>query len=180
MDYTNPDISPSAAARLTDIERRFLALRSSGSSIRDIARKLNKSSRTICEWNKKYSNNLLELRKNIFCDLQKKIIDSKTERLEFLKKELDRIATHMKNEKLHHDGFSNPYSKALELYIKLSDIISVCEIDLLKVGINFRDNIDPESVSDSEKDVFNVFKNENTEAEKEAGEIVENTKSNSE
>jgi len=178
MDYTNPNLTPSEAARLTDIERKFLALRSSGTSIRDIAKKLKKSSRTICEWNKKYSNELLELRNKIFCDLQQKIIGSKTGRLEFLKNELDRIAAEMKNAKVQRDGFSNPYTDALDLYMKLSDMISICEIDLLKVGINFRDNIEPESISGSEESVFNVSENENKKEEKEPGETTENTDSN--
>jgi hypothetical protein len=180
MDYTNPDISPSAAARLTDIERRFLALRSSCTSIRDIAKKLKKSTHTICDWNKKYSKELLDLRNKVFCDLQQKIIDSKTERLEFLKKELDRIATDMKNEKLHHDGFSNPYTKALELYMKISDIITVCELDLLKVGLNFRENIEPESNlnafnNDNFESVAPVSENCNTDSKKITEEDIEKT-----
>ncbi|MBI5402902.1 MAG: helix-turn-helix domain-containing protein [Ignavibacteriae bacterium] len=175
MDYRIPNISPGTASKLSDIECKFLTLRSSGSSVREIARKLKMSSRTVCDWNKKFSKELLELRNKVFCDLQQKIIDSKTERLDFLKKELKRIAEKMENAKLDSNGFSNPYGDALSLYIKLSDMISICEIDLLKVGINFRDNIEPESNHDADSGVFPVSGNENTTEEETPVKTIEKT-----
>ncbi|MBI5403416.1 MAG: hypothetical protein HY959_08425 [Ignavibacteriae bacterium] len=177
--------SPGLISKISDIERRFLTLRSSGTSIREIAKKLKKSTHTICEWNKKFSKDLLELRNKVFCNLQQKIIDSKTERLEFLKKELARISEEMKNAELHPAGFNNPYGDALNLYLKLSDMISVCEIDLLKVGINFRENIEPELNLDtveneSSENVAPVSENNNAEPENMAKETIEKSESKDE
>ena len=130
---------------LSAIERQFILMRSNGSSIRDIAKKLKKSTHTICDWNKKFYKELLEARNNIFCELQKKIIDSKTFRLDFLRSEINRVSKILSKENVNESGFGSNYDKILNYYAKLSDLMSSFEIDLLKVGVDFRNNIEPES-----------------------------------
>jgi transposase len=130
---------------LSAIERQFILMRSNGSSIRDIAKKLKKSTHTICNWNKKFSKELLDARNNIFCELQKKIIDSKTSRLDFLRSEINRVSKILSKEKVIESGFGSNYDKILNYYARLSDLMSSFEIDLLKVGVDFRNNIEPES-----------------------------------
>jgi len=71
-------LSPDLASALSGIEKQFIMMRSSGASVRDIAKKLKKSPHTICKWNKKFSNEIISARNFEFCDLQKKIIESKT------------------------------------------------------------------------------------------------------
>lgn len=181
MDYRIPNISPDTASKLTDLERRFLSMRSSGSSIREIASKLKKSTHTICDWNKKFSKEILELRNKVFCELQQKIIDSKTSRMDFLKKELEKISEKLYETEIYASGFKNDYENVLKYYTKISDLLAACEIELLNVGINFKDNIEPESnlsddVEEAPEPVAPVAGNNNTVAEKQHKEIIVNKK----
>jgi hypothetical protein len=180
MDYRIPNISPGTASKLTDIERQFLSMRSSGSSIREIASKLKKSTHTICDWNKKFSKDLLELRKKVFCELQQKIIDSKTSRMDFLKKELEKISTKLNETEIYSSGFKNDYENVLKYYTKISDLLTACEIELLNVGINFKDNIEPESNfsanDEASETVAPVAENNNAVAENQHEEIIDNKK----
>ena len=180
MDYRIPNISPGTASKLTDMERQFISMRSSGSSIREIASKLKKSTHTICDWNKKYSTELLELRNKVFCELQQKIIDSKTSRMDFLKKELEKISEKLYKTEIYASGFKNDYENVLKYYTKISDLLAACEIELLNVGINFKDNIEPESNisgdDDDSEPVAPVAGNSNAVAENQHEEIIDNKK----
>jgi transposase len=180
MDYRISNISHGTASKLTDLERQFLSMRSSGSSIREIASKLKKSTHTICDWNKKYSTELLELRNKVFCELQQKIIDSKTSRMDFLKKELEKISEKLYETEIYASGFKNDYENVLKYYTKISDLLAACEIELLNVGINFKDNIEPESNisgdDDDSEPVAPVAGNSNAVAENQHEEIIDNKK----
>jgi hypothetical protein len=130
---------------LIDIEKQFIQMRSSGSSIREIARTLKKSTRTICEWNKKFEKDILYSRNSEFCELQKKIIDLKTSRVDFLKTEIERISSVLRKRKIADCSHINDYDDALDRFIKLTELMTSCENDMFRVGINFRDNVKPES-----------------------------------
>jgi hypothetical protein len=157
MKYKSMFSNQESKSALSDIERQFILMRSSGSSIREIAKKFKKSTHTICDWNKRFSKELLEARNNIFCELQKKIIDSKTSRLDFLRSEIKRVSAILSKANVIESGFVCNYEKVLNYYSRLSDLMSTFEIDLLKVGIDFRNNIEPESnLPEKEDEIFNV------------------------
>jgi len=135
------------------MEKQFVLMRSSGSSVRDIAKKLNKSTHTINNWNKKFAKEIIGIRNSEFCDLQKNIIESKTQRLNFLKSEFTRVSNLLKKQKIDVDETFGSYNKFLELYVKLSNLISSYESDILTVGVKFKDNVESEiSLSELEKD----------------------------
>lgn len=177
MSLFNTPMSSGLEAALTGIEKQFILMRSSGSSIRDISQKLKKSTRTICDWNKKFAKEIIGARNAEFCELQKKIIESKTNRLKSLKCEFDKVSNLLKNHKVDVNSNFGSYNKFLELFVRLSDLMSSCETDILTVGVKFKDNIEPE-INNSENNNIappdtgenNVTKNENTvfnKAEKE-------------
>ncbi|MCX6166231.1 MAG: hypothetical protein NTU73_15450, partial [Ignavibacteriae bacterium] len=119
MDLFNVDIPPGLASALTGIEKQFIMMRSSGSSIRDISKKLKKSSRTICDWNKKFAKEIIGLRNTEFCELQKKVIDTKTLLLNFLKREFERVSRLLEKHKMDVNESYGGYNKYLELFVKI-------------------------------------------------------------
>jgi hypothetical protein len=164
MELINIDLPPGLAPALTGIEKQFIIMRSSGASVRDIAAKLKKSTHTICNWNKKFAKEIISARNSEFCDLQKKVIESKTARLNNLKCEFERASKILKKHKMDVEDTFGGYNKFLELYIKLSDLMSSCESDILSVGVKFKDNIVPEiSLNELEKE--NDVKTDNTVAD---------------
>lgn len=180
MEYTNSNIPKDVKSALSEIERKFVLMRSSGSSIRDIAKKLKKSTHTICDWNKKFHKELLEARNNIFSDIQKKVIDSKFSRLDFLRSEIDRISKILKKVNINESGYSDDYNKIFNYYARLSDLMSSYELDLFKVGVDFRNNLEPESNSiekneDKNINVADVAKKDNIDTEKSIKENTVNT-----
>jgi len=50
----------------------------------------------------------------------------------------------LKHQKIDANDVFGGYNKFLELYIKLSDLVSSCESEILAVGVKFKDNIEPE------------------------------------
>jgi hypothetical protein len=145
MERINIDLPPNFESYLSDMEKQFVKLRSSGSSIRDISKKLKKSPNTICDWNKRYSPIILMERNKSFCELQKKIIALKNSRIDFLKSEIERISRVLKKSDIKTGGGFSGYDSLFDRFMKISDILSAYENDILKVGINFKDNISPES-----------------------------------
>lgn len=145
MEYQNPDISPQTAQKLSAIERQFIFMRAEGSSIRDIAKKMKKSTHTICDMNKKFSKQIFNIRNAQFSELQKEVIDLKRFRLNFLKGELEKILKVLEKNKLTDDEPPWHYNDSLEIFIRLSKLMSECEFDVLSVGTNFKENLQPES-----------------------------------
>jgi hypothetical protein len=145
MKDINIDLPPGFGSALSAMEKQFVKLRSSGSSIRDIAKKLKKSTTTICSWNKKFSRNILSARNKSFCELQKKVIDLKNSRIDFLKSEIERISKILKKSDMKECGGFSGYDSLFSRFVKISEILSAYENDILNVGINFKDNIFPES-----------------------------------
>lgn len=172
LNNENTKLSESQKQSLADIERQFITLRSSGTSIRDIAKTLKKSTHTICDLNKKFSKDILTIRNNAFCELQKKIIDLKTSRLDFLKGEIERISKILKKQIMvdEKSPFSG-YNDSLEIFVKLSELMSAFEDDMLRVGVNFKSNIEPES---NIVDDMSVAQKSNNAEEENEGNIIDN------
>jgi hypothetical protein len=145
MEQINIDLPPYLGSMLSDAEKQFVKLRSSGSSIRNIAKTMKKSPSTICEWNKKFSRNILSERNKAFCELQKKVIELKNKRIDFLKNEIERVIAVLKKCSIKESGGFFGYDSLFARFVKISNILSAYEHDILNVGINFKDNISPES-----------------------------------
>lgn len=141
MEYINENLSPHTIDRLTDIEKKFVFMRASGSSIREISKKLNKSTNTICAWNKKFSGQVLLSRNKAFCELQKKVIDLKNSRIDFLKKEIERITKILAKLDMKQQPPFSHYDNLFGRFVKLSDTLTAYENDILSIGLNFKDNI---------------------------------------
>jgi transposase len=166
MEYHNPNVSPNLAEKLTAIERMFITMRSNGSSIRDIAKKLRKSTNTISSWNRKFDRHIIALRNYEFCDLQKKIIESKSIRLKILKNELEKISAVMQNFKFDSEQSDWEYKEILSTFVQLSNLMTDCEFDLLTVGVKYKDNNESELYpheveGNPDNDVINVIKSDN-------------------
>jgi hypothetical protein len=172
MENINIELPPNLQATISEMEKAFISMRSSGSSIRDIAKTLKKSSTTICSWNKKFAKEIVAIRNTEFCDLQKKVIDSKTKRLNFLRGEFERASQLLKKNKMDVNDVFGSYNKYLELYIKLSELMSASESDILSVGVKFKDNIAPEiSLYEYEK---NLDTGKNSDVTKTVTDVIQN------
>jgi len=153
MERINIDLPPGLESAITAMEKKFILMRSSGDSIRNISKKLKKSTHTMCDWNKKFAKEILDARNAEFCDLQKEVIESKTARLKLLKNEFNRSSNILKKQKIDVNETFGSYQKFLELFVKLSELMSSCESDILSVGVKYKDNIEPEiNSSELEKD----------------------------
>lgn len=181
MEYTNPNISPQAADKLSSIERQFIFMRADGKSIREIAQKMKKSTHTICEMNKKFSKQIFNIRNAQFSELQKEVIDLKRIRLNFLKEELEKVLKVLRKNKLSQDEPAWQYNEFITIFVRLSDLMSACEYDMLSVGTNFKENLQPESneLLENGIDIFDntvadVAEKNNKVAKNNDSEIVEN------
>lgn len=169
MGIFDENISSGLEEALTGIEKQFIMMRSSGASVREISKTLKKSHRTICNWNKKFAKEIIGVRNSEFCDLQKKVIDSKTERHNFLKGEFEKVTKIIKRKKIDVNDYSGDYNKFLDLYVKLADLMSSCESDIMTVGVKFKDNIEPEI---SQNELEQEKNNETPETVAQSGNIA--------
>jgi hypothetical protein len=144
MEYINIDLPPGLESTITAMEKKFILIRSSDFSIRDIAKTLKKSTHTIYDWNKKFAKKILNARNAEFCDLQKEVIESKTACLKLMKNEFNRSSNILKKQKFDVNETFGGYEKFLDLFVKRSELMSSCESDILFVGVKFKDNIEPE------------------------------------
>jgi transposase len=181
MEYSNPNLNQNTINKLKDIEKQFIFMRASGSSIRDIAKKLNKSTNTICAWNKKFSDRILLSRNRAFCELQKKVIELKYSRIDFLKKEIERLIKVLSKCDIEDDSPASEYENFFERFTKLSDTLTAYENDVLSIGLNFKDNISPEADVDTENADDNnaVAKDNNGDTAKTVKKTAEKTVTNS-
>lgn len=145
MENINIDLPPRAESLFSDIERTFISMRASGASINNIAKTLKKSTHTICDWNKKYAQEILNIRYSEFCELQKKVIDLKSSRLNFIKEEVEKVEKIIKRTRLNPEEPIYDYETFLHLYFKLSDRMANYESEMLSVGVRYKDNIFPET-----------------------------------
>lgn len=101
-------------------------LRTQGYAVRDIAKRLKKSTNTICNLNKKYFKEILDIRNAKLEELQKIIIEQKQDRLDFLKEQLLIL-----KERINHSEVLMRYDNMVKLALKISDSLNKCERDML-------------------------------------------------
>ena len=174
MEYTNPNLSPKTITTLSAIERQFITMRAEGTSIRDIAKKMKKSTHLICALNKKFTKQIFNIRNAQFSELQKKVIDLKSIRLNFLKGELEKILKKIQINGLSEDEPYWQYNDSLDVFIRLSELMSACEHDLLSVGTNFKENLQPES-SDLLENGIDIYSNSVAGVAENSNKIAENS-----
>jgi hypothetical protein len=111
---------------LSDFEKDFLEMRTTGFSVRDIAKKLRKSTNSICRLNKKYFREITDIKNAKLEELQKKIIEQKKERLEYLKETLYILIS-----KIYKSEIIMKYQDMVKLSLKIADSINKCEREML-------------------------------------------------
>lgn len=153
MEYRNPGVSPQTAQKLSAIERQFIFMRANGNSLKDIAKKLKKGTHAVCDMNKKFSRHIFNIRNAQFSELQKKVIDLKMLRLNFLKNQIEKVIKKLSDDEYLEDEPDWKYNDTLQIFLRLSDLMSACEYDMLSVGTNFKENLQPESNDLLENDI---------------------------
>jgi transposase len=109
-----------------EVESQFMTLRSAGLSVREIARKLGKSTNTVCLLNKKYFKEITDIKNAKLTDLQKKIFEQKKERLDYFKELLCILS-----QRIYKAEIMMKYQDMVELSLKISESINKCERDML-------------------------------------------------
>lgn len=133
--------------------KKFIELRSSGQSIREIAKILNKSVNTILNWNKKYCSVVFEVKNEELTEFKKKLLEEKKSRLDYLNFNLTKI-----KERLDKSEIIMRYDKMLLLLMKLSKSIDECQRNIVLSEVS-------EKISDmDENDIIDeIYKKENQE-----------------
>jgi hypothetical protein len=126
MDYRNENINERTKMKLCSIEEQFINMRASGQTVRQIARKMKKSNKTICDLNKKYFREVSDLRNEKLSVLQKKIFEQKQSRLDFLTEQLLIV-----KETISKKEVFMTYDELVTLAIKISGALNKCESDML-------------------------------------------------
>jgi len=138
--------------------KTFISLRSSGHSLRETAKILNKSLNTMVNWNKKYCSVVFEVQTEEFKEFKKKLLEEKKSRLENLNIHFSKILS-----KLDESQILLRYDRMLSLLIKLSKSIDVCQNSLVLSEIsNCVDETNPEDLEiGTPNDVFGTKTTEN-------------------
>jgi hypothetical protein len=136
--------------------KKFIELRSSGHSIREISGILNKSKSTILKWNKQYCSVVFEVQSEELKEFKKKLLDEKKSRLEYLNLNFAKL-----KEKLNKSEIIMRYDKLLLLLMKVSKSIDECQknIVLSEISENIPD-IDENDIIDKISKEENVEKQE--------------------
>jgi hypothetical protein len=165
MGIFNNDLSEETKIALTDIEKQFISMRSSGDSVRKIAKSLKKSTRTICKWNRIYYRNIVEMNTEEFAELRKKIVKFKNTRIDFLMEEFKNIKEAMIKSESLYDKKNWNYEGYLETLMKVSKLVDKFESDLLVPSPNYQNAEDSmENEIESKQNTVTVLE-ENTETE---------------
>ncbi len=160
MQYTNPNLSEETKMALTEIEKQFISMRSSGSSIRKIAKKLNKSTRTICLWNKKFYRNIVEINSNEFNEFRNKIIKFKKAHLDFLIDEFENVKLAMAKSGMLKRKSDWDYEGYLKTIMKIAKLVEKFESDLL-ISSDSLKKIDESQIIDANSEDFEILSDEN-------------------
>lgn len=102
--------------------KTFIRLRSSGHSLREIAKILNKSVNTVFLWDKKYCSVVFEVQSEELKEFKQKLLDEKKSRLDYLNSHFIKI-----RESLENSDIMLRYDKMLFLLMKLSKSIDECQ-----------------------------------------------------
>jgi hypothetical protein len=127
MDFNIKDLpgEDEKGKKLSELDKRFIRMRASGNTVRDISRRLRKSASTICALNKKYFSEISDIRNADLAELQKKIYLQKQTRLDFLNQQFLKIW-----ENINKTDLYMRYDNMVKLAIKISDSITKCERDM--------------------------------------------------
>jgi hypothetical protein len=106
--------------------KKFIELRSEGHSLREISKIIDKSTRTLVKWNKKYCTVVFEVQAGELKTFKQKILEEKKSRLEYLNLNYSKI-----KDKLEHSEIIMRYDKMLALLIKLSKSIDDCQKNII-------------------------------------------------
>jgi hypothetical protein len=139
--------------------KKFIELRSSGYSLRDISKILILSSHTLVKWNKKYCSVVYEVQSEELNAYKRKILDEKLSRLEYLNSKYTKL-----KEKIDNAEIIMRYDRMLILLMKISKSIDDCQKNIILSEISDKiDELDKNDILNeisSEEKVENV--NENT------------------
>jgi hypothetical protein len=160
MEYTNPDLPEEAKMALTEIEKQFISMRSSGLPIRKIAKNLNKSTRTICLWNKKFYRNIVEINSNELKEFRNKIIKFKNAHLDFLIEEFQNVKVAMAKSGMLYTKKNWDYEGYLETIMKISKLVEKFESDLL-ISSDSIQKIDESQIIDADSEDIEILSAEN-------------------
>jgi hypothetical protein len=145
----------------TENIKKFIELRSTGHSFREISRILNKSISTIIKWNKQYCSLVFEVQSEEIKQFKSKLLEEKKSRLEYLNSYLLKL----KN-KLDKSEMLMRYDKLLLLFIKLSKSIDDCQRNIVLSEISNslpdEENIDISDEKTDEENIENFVQNEET------------------
>jgi hypothetical protein len=136
---------------MNQIERikKFIELRSSGHSLRDIASVVGISTHTLVKWNRKYCNVVFEVQSEELNAYKKKILQDKLSRLEYLNSRFSLLKDRLENTEM-----MIRYDRMLLLLMKISKSIDECEKNVILSEISGKiDDFD-------KKDIFNDIKAE--------------------
>jgi hypothetical protein len=160
MEYTNPALPEETKLALTEIEKQFISMRSSGLPIRKIAKTLNKSTRTICLWNKKFYRNIVEINSNEFKEFRNKIIKFKNAHLDFLIEEFQNVKLAMAKSGMLNRKKDWDYEGYLEIMMKISKLVEKFESDLL-ISSDSVQKIDESKIIDADSEDIEILNDEN-------------------
>ncbi|MBI5402292.1 MAG: hypothetical protein HY959_02740 [Ignavibacteriae bacterium] len=120
--------------------KTFIRLRSSGHSLRETAKILDKSVNTMTNWNKKYCSVVFEVQSEELKEFKKKLLEEKKARLENLNSHFSKILG-----KLDDSEILLRYDKMMTLLIKLSKSIDACQSSIVLSEIsNCADELKPD------------------------------------
>ena len=160
MDYQNPELNQEDKLILSDIEKQFIAMRSSGLPIRKIAKSLNKSTRTICLWNKKFYRNIIEINLNELNEFRSKIIKFKTAHLDFLIEEFQNVKLAMAKSRMLYKKKDWNYEGYLGMLNKIAKLIEKFESDLL-ISSDSIQKINESQIIDADSEDIEILSVEN-------------------
>lgn len=181
MEYSNPDISEETKLALTEIEKQFISMRSSGFPIRKIAKNLNKSTRTICLWNKKFYRNIVEINSKEFNEFRNKIIKFRNAHLDFLIEEFQNVKLAMVKSGMLNRKKDWDYEGYLKTMMKISKLVEKFESDL-QISSDSIQKIDESQIIDADSEDIEILNEENNMVSelKKKEKIEENSEENTE
>jgi len=129
--------------------KKFIELRASGHSIRDIAQIVGVSNRSLIKWNRKYCNVIFEVQSEEIKSFKNKILQEKLSRLEYLNSKFSDV-----KQKLDESELMLRHDKLLLLLMKISKSIDECEKQIVLTQIS-------DKIDDLDKnDILNEIKKE--------------------
>jgi len=150
---------------MTNLEqiKKFIELRSSGHSLREISGIIGKSINTVRKWNNKYFSVVFEVQSEELSEFKKKLLEEKKSRLDYLNLSFTKL-----KEKLERSEIIMRYDKMLVLLMKTSKSIDDCQKNLILTEISEDLNkIDENEIIDE------IMEEEKAEKQEENQEVIQ-------